>query len=516
VKIQRALISVSDRTGLAEFCRRLVALQVELIASTGTAGHLREQGLCVGDIEQLTGRSELLGGRVKTLHPAIHAGILARRDQPEDMEQLAALGYVPIDMVVCNLYPFAERLAQEYGEDALRESIDIGGPAMLRAAAKNWPFVAAVPGPSLYEQVAAELEAHSCELSTDTRLMLAARTFEITAAYDRQIAEWTLGLTGAAEDERLFPQRIVLEAQRSRLLRYGENPHQKAALYLLSGQLGAIARARLVKVGKDLSFNNYPDADAAWRIVQGFEAPAACVVKHLTPCGLATADTAAQALRDAIAGDPLSAFGSVIAVNRPFDGPLAEALIESKLFVEIVVAPRFERNAVEALERKPQLRLLQCEPGPPPELEFRPITGGLLVQQRDLPWVPTRFEPAGKTSVPPEDHESLTFAWQAVAAVRSNAIVLAQGTRMVGVGGGQTSRVDAVHMAIRKAGERARGALLASDAFFPFADGVELAAVAGVRGIIQPGGSKRDAEVIAAADKAGIYMVFTGRRCFRH
>jgi len=513
-KVRRALLSVSDKTGLRDFARRLEGRGVELVASGATAAFLRDGGVSVRGVDELTGRTELLGGRVKTLHPMIHAGILARRDRPEDLAELAEVGAATIDMVVCNLYPFAARRTAGASIDELRESVDIGGPAMLRAAAKNWPFVAAVADADFYDTVADELDELDGSLSDATRVELARRTFEVTAAYDRAIARWTTDLCAGDDGDDLFPPRLVIDGRCVRRLRYGENPHQRAALYAQGEPVG-LAGAKRVK-GEALSYNNLLDGDAAWRAVGAFDRPAAAVVKHLTPCGLAMAERVEDALDSALEGDGMSAFGGIVACNREFTVECAEVLKKSKVFIELILATGFTDQAVDALKKRTRLRLLQIDPFAPPPFEIRSIAGGLLVQEGDPSWVPAELKPVGAVPVPKGHETTLRFAWQAVAAVKSNAIVLAKDTMVVGVSGGQTSRVDAVQHALRKAGDRARGAVLASDAFFPFADSIEFAAAAGVAGVIQPGGSKRDDEVVAAADAAGLYMLFTGRRCFRH
>ena len=521
--IQRAILSVYDKTGLVDFARGLAEEGIELIASGGTARTLRQAGLTVTAVSELTGFPEVLGGRVKTLHPAIHAAILAM-DTSAHREELASLGLAPIDLVVCNLYPFTQVVAdpQVTLEEAV-EQIDIGGVTLLRAAAKNFARVTVVVDPADYGVVLEELQEKGT-ISEATRRRLAYTAFAHTAAYDEAIRAF-FQRRGFAGEEDFFPTHLTLHLEREQLLRYGENPHQQAALYCLPGVQGPLG-GRLLQ-GKPLSYNNLLDLDAAWRAACDFPDPTVVIVKHTNPCGLASADSLAAAYGPALAGDPVSAFGSIIAVNRVFDGEIARRL--GGLFVECIAAPGFTAEAREVLAARQKLRLLEMawhpDAGPqePPQWpwEVRSVRGGLLVQERDVDsedesnWqVVTRRSPTA------EEWAALRFAWRAVKHVKSNAIVLARrlgsGPALVGVGAGQMSRVDAVRLAVHKAEERAQGAVMASDAFFPFPDGVEEAARAGVTAVIQPGGSLRDAEVIAAADEAGLAMVFTGRRHFRH
>jgi len=502
--IQRSLFSVYDKTGLVDFARPLAERGVELIASGGTARVLREAGLTVQEVSDLTGASEILGGRVKTLHPAIHGPILSRRT-PADRGQLGSLGWREIDLVVVNLYPFEETAADPGASlEEIIEQIDIGGVALLRAAAKNFAHVTVVCDPADYAPVLAEIEAQG-ELSLETRRWLAVKAFSRTAAYDAVI--WERLADGAAR----LPERFVLGLRKLADLRYGENPHQRAALYVLPGLTGPLG-GRLLQ-GKPLSYNNLLDLDAAWRAAVAFERPAVVIVKHLSPCGIACADMLAEAFPLALAGDPVSAFGGVIAANRPFDGPTARAL--GALFVEAIAAPAFTGEAREVLSAREGCRLLALEQDVSDAVEMRSIRGGLVVQERDwgdqAGWqVVTRRVPTGA------EMAALRFAWRAVAHVKSNAILLARGEAAVGIGGGLPSRVDAVRLAVAKAGERAEGAVLASDAFFPFPDGVEVAAQAGVTAVVQPGGSVRDGRVIETADRLGLAMCFTGVRHFRH
>lgn len=504
---RRAILSVHDKTGLPAFARGLAALGFELVASGGTARLLRADGLAVRDVEELTGSPELLGGRVKTLHPRVHAGILARPD-PEQLAELAAHGIGAIDVVVCNLYPFAATIARpDVTEAEAVEQIDIGGVTLLRAAAKNFERVTVVSDPADYERVLAALAEGGP--GPEERRALSLQAFRHTATYDAGIADWLGRL--AAPDEPL-PGALHLAAERAEVLRYGENPHQSGALYRWAGRRAAFEQLQ----GKELSYNNLLDLDAAWAIPLEFAAPTVAIVKHNTPCGVASADTLAAAYQAAWACDPVSAFGSIIACNRTADGPFVEALAD--LFVEVVAAPSFTAEALERLaKQKKRCRVLVGPATPGEELVLRAVRGGLLVQTPDRRGVD---EAAWRvvTQRAPSDAErrALAFAWLVVKHVKSNGIVLARGTATVGIGGGETNRVDAVRLAAGRAGDNGTGAVVASDAFFPFADGLEAAAAAGATACIQPGGSKRDDEVIAAADRLGVAMVFTGERHFRH
>ena len=514
--VQRALISVSDKTGLVDLARGLAEMGVELISTGGTARALREAGLAVRLVEEVTGFPEILNGRVKTLHPAIHGGILARRE-PAHLDELGRLGIAPLDMVVVNLYPFAQTVARsDVSLDEAVEQIDIGGVALLRAAAKNFAAVTVLCDPTDYPPVLDELRQRG-EVSLATRQRLALKAFHHTAAYDAAIAEYLASQFEASPTprEEPFPAVLNLRFWRVQTLRYGENPHQQAALY--SRTPDALPLGGRLLQGKPLSYNNLLDLDAAWRAVGDFPDPTAVIIKHNTPCGVASAEALAEAVLQALAGDPVSAFGGVIAVNRPFDGAAAEAL--GDLFVEAIAAPAFTPEARSILSRRSDCRLLEMVPETelPPDLgwELRSVRQGILLQDPDalgdLEWQVVSARPPTEA-----ERESLAFAWRVVRHVRSNGIVLARGRATVGIGAGQMSRVDAVRMAVLKAGDRSRGAVLASDGFFPFPDGVEEAARAGVTAIVQPGGSVRDRQVIAAADAAGLAMLFTGRRHFRH
>jgi len=509
----RALISVYDKSGVADFARGLAALGFELVSSGGTADYLSAHGVEVTRVEQVTSAPELLGGRVKTLHPRIHAGILARRDRQEDVDTLAEHEIDPFDLVCVNLYPFTSVVSRlDVTEAEAVEMIDVGGPSMLRAAGKNFAHVAAVCRPEQYEPVLAELRERG-ELSVELRRSLANDAFATTASYDAAIARW-FGETEA------FPTEFTPSFEKVSDLPYGENPHQRAAYYR---ELGA-RRHLLSHVeqigGRDLSYNNLADLDAASRMARLFAAPTAVLVKHANPCGVATADTIEDAYERALAADPVSAFGSVTVLNRPV-GPELGARI-AKQFVEVLLAPAYDDAALDSLRAREALRILcdhERRAETPHELDYKRVLGGLLVQERDADV--NQAEPLRVVvgTVTDDQKRDLLFAWQVCRFVTSNAIVLARDRRTIGIGAGQMSRVDAVRLAIEKArglGHDTSGAVLASDAFFPFADGPQLALNAGVTALIQPGGSKRDAEVIDAVAAAGAAMVFTGRRHFRH
>jgi phosphoribosylaminoimidazolecarboxamide formyltransferase/IMP cyclohydrolase len=568
-----ALISVYDKTGLVPFAQRLARQGWRFLASGGTAAALRGAGIEPVDVATYTGSPELLGGRVKTLHPAIHAGILARPDAA-DLEELRAHGFVPIDLVVVNLYPFEETLrkvkeraeasgsAAALGGDSagaaggagdvgsvaagrapaaggpassgisaeaeIVEQIDIGGVALIRAAAKNYARVCVLCEPGDYGRVAAEAEEGG--IQPDTRRELAAKAFALTAAYDAAITAWFKDASGSetSEDASLFAASAAGAAQAAapgtefsfagrieRSLRYGENPHQKAFFVLSGGGRGPLGGRALG--GKELSYNNLLDLDAAWRAVLSLEKPAAVIVKHLSPCGAAEGETLRAAYDAALACDPVSAFGGIVALNRPLDADTASALKE--LFLECVAAPSFGEAARDILKAKKNLRLVEADPlvFARQARELRTAAGGLLVQEPDRGDPPAaRWRAVSARQPSAAEMEGLRFAWRVVQHVRSNAIVLAAGHAALGIGGGQTNRVDAVRQACERAGERARGAVMASDAYFPFADGIEAAAEAGVTAVVHPGGSMRDAEVLAAADRLGLAVVYTGVRHFRH
>lgn len=513
----RALLSVSDKTGLVPLAQALAALGWELVSTGGTARTLRDAGLAVADISEITHFPEMLDGRVKTLHPVVHGGLLARRDLPEHMAAIAEHGIAPIDVVVVNLYPFRETVAKAgVTFDEAIEQIDIGGPSMLRSAAKNHASVAVVVDPADYEPLLDALRSGDAERQAAFRRTLAAKVYAHTAAYDAAIAAWFAEQAGDR-----FPERMTIAGERQQTLRYGENPDQRAAFYVERKGVGLGALVQ--RGGKELSFNNLLDIEGALLAAEPFAADAdgACcaIIKHTTPCGLAVGATAREAYEKALACDPTSAFGSVICLTVPVDDEAAESI--AKLFVECIVAPGFSEGAVDILGKKKNLRILEGRAtADPSALDVKRVRGGFLVQDRqpaavgDAAWkVVTQRAPSA------EELADLRFAWRAVRSVKSNAIVLARGGATIGIGAGQMSRVDASFVAAHKArelGHATAGAVLGSDAFFPFRDGVDQAAAAGVRAIVQPGGSVRDAEVIAAADEHGIAMVFTGQRLFRH
>ncbi len=512
---KRALLSVADKRGIVDLARGLVDLGYELISTGGTARALRQAGLTVRDVSDVTGFPEMLGGRVKTLHPAVHGGILNRRT-PEDLAELAQRQISPIDLVVVNLYPFEQTVARPQATlaDAIEE-IDIGGVTLLRAAAKNSAHVGVLCDPASYDAVVSELQQTGA-LSDATRRRLAYAAFAHTAAYDAAIAAY-LFRQGFAGDASAYPPHLLLAFDKVRDLRYGENPHQTAALYSERGAAWpGLAGARVLQ-GKELSFNNMVDLESAWMAAAEHSDPAIVIIKHANPCGAATAPTLAEAYEQAFACDTVSAYGSVIAANRVLDRATAAAM--STLFVEAIVAPGFEPAALELLAHKKDCRVVAMPlPSPMPDmLDLRRLRGGLLAQTYDVSQDdPATWRVVTRRAPTAEEMRGLVFAWRVVKHVKSNAIVLVQGTATVGVGAGQMSRVDAVGLAVDEAGPRARGAVLGSDAFFPFADGVERACRAGVTAIVQPGGSRRDQDAIAAADAAGVAMVFTGVRHFRH
>jgi phosphoribosylaminoimidazolecarboxamide formyltransferase/IMP cyclohydrolase len=513
-----ALLSVSDKTGLVPLARALARRGVTLLSTGGTERALREAGIEVTPVETYTGSPEVMDGRVKTLHPRVHGGILMRGEK--DLADLARLGGRAIDLVVVNLYPFEKTLAEPGAtHDHIIENIDVGGPTMVRAAAKNHERVAVVCDPADYEGVLAEIEGHG-EVSLSTKKKLAAKAFAHTAAYDGTIAAYLSSLSDDGTRES-FPRFLTLPFERAYGLRYGENPHQAAAFYRQRrAPAGSLAlAASLGQGGKELGFNNLIDAHAALEAVREFAMPAAVVIKHQNPCGVAVADDVAAAYRTAREADAVSAFGGIVALNRDVDGKTAVVLTET--FVECIVAPAFSPDALEVLRAKKNLRLLATGPLAPadePALELRQVSGGVVLQTRDATAAGEvrRARVAGKRLPTEAELSSLEFAWCVAKHVKSNAIVLAKGLRTVGVGAGQMSRVVSVKIACDKAADESRGSVLASDAFFPFPDGVETAIAHGITAIAQPGGSVRDAEVIAAADRAGVAMLFTGVRHFRH
>jgi len=520
-KIARALVSVYYKTGIVDFAKGLTELGVELVSTGGTARALREAGLKVMDISEVTGFPEMLDGRVKTLHPKVHGGLLYRRELDTHRAQVAEHDIQAIDLVVVNLYPFEETIAKPgIALDEAIEQIDIGGPSMLRSAAKNWESVTVVCDPADYQEVLREIQSGQGHTKKETRRRLAAKVYATTSRYDGAIAGYLGGLEGGA------PNSFSVHGVLRQPLRYGENPHQKAAFYAVPGVTEANMASAKQRSGKELSFNNILDLGAALEIVKEFDEPAACIVKHHNPCGTAIGKTLLSAFVEAHAGDPLSAFGGVIGVNRELDAETADEMAKPDRFIEAVVAPSFSADAVKTLTTKPKwgksVRLVEVGSFSSSAREdsvkdVRFTVGGMLVQDRDLPadeWADLKVV----TQRAPSDAElaALKFAQRICKHVKSNAIVFAKGTSIVGVGAGQMSRVDSVEIAAKKAGERAQGAVMASDAFFPFPDGVEAAAKAGVTAVIQPGGSVKDADVIAACDKLNMAMVTTGIRHFKH
>ncbi len=519
---RRALLSVWDKTGLVEFAQALAGLGIELVSTGGTARQLRDAGLEVVDVATLTGAAGILDGRVKTLHPAVHGGILARRDLEAHMATIEALNIAPIDLVVVNLYPFEATVAAGAGAEEAIEMIDIGGTALIRAAAKNHAGVTVIVDPADYSRVVAELEALGGDTGAALRRSLAAKAFARIAAYDGAIARWF-----ASQEGEILPERLILGAARRQSMRYGENPHQQAAFYVTDQSRPSVAAAEQVQ-GKALSYNNLADADAALELVSEFETPAVAIIKHANPCGVAIGDDLALAYGRALACDPQSAYGGVVALNRPLDGAIAEQI--ARVFTEVVIAPAADEAARAVLSAKQNLRLLltggALEPKPR-ELLVRSVVGGLLVQERDAGVLAEDDLRVATERAPTADElADLRFAFTIAKHVRSNAIVFARKGATVAVGAGQMSRVDAVRIAIEKGAlvsreaeeteSRIVGSVVASDAFFPFPDGLDMALRAGATAAIQPGGSLRDAEVIAVADEAGAAMLFTGIRHFRH
>ncbi|HQR52105.1 MAG TPA: bifunctional phosphoribosylaminoimidazolecarboxamide formyltransferase/IMP cyclohydrolase [Burkholderiales bacterium] len=517
--IKQALLSVSDKTGLIDFAKVLHGLGVTLLSTGGTAASLRDAGVPVTDVSAHTGFPEMLDGRVKTLHPRVHGGILARRDVPAHMDALAAHEIPPIDLVVVNLYPFSATVAKaDCTFDEAIENIDIGGPAMVRSAAKNHAHVAVVTDPADYPALAAELSASGGTLSRATRLALAKKAFSHTAAYDGAISNYLTALEAGGGRHR-FPTRLNLQFDKLQDLRYGENPHQDAAFYRdLEVPPGTLAGYTQIQ-GKELSYNNIGDADAAWECVKTFDEPACVIIKHANPCGAAIADTPLVAYRLAFATDPTSAFGGIIAFNRALDGATASAV--AKQFVEVVIAPEVDDEARAVLAAKANIRVLVVPLGAGANrYDLKRVGGGLLVQTPDIANVAVdELKVVSRRAPTPAQTRDLLFAWRVAKFIKSNAILFALEGQTVGVGAGQMSRVDSARMATikaRNAGLSLHGSVVASDAFFPFRDGVDVIAEAGATAIIQPGGSLRDEEVIAAADEHGMAMVFTGLRHFRH
>jgi len=515
-RIQRALLSVTDKTGLVDFARVLSALGIELISTGGTAKLLRDSGIAVKDISELTGFPEMLDGRVKTLHPKVHGGILHRRGDPKHVAAVQEHGIQPIDMVVVNLYAF-EKTAAKPGVafEELIENIDIGGPSMIRSAAKNFHDVAIVTSPSDYAGIASELERGGGGLSTETKWRLAQKAFATTAAYDSAIASTLeqISLEKLQEEQAsAFPNTLRFSFQKTIDLRYGENPHQKAAMYSDGSGVG-VANAHQHQ-GKELSYNNIVDLQAAWDLAQEFEEPVVAIIKHTNPCGTATGKTLAEAYKRALECDPVSAFGGVIGLNRPIDAEAAEEM--HKLFLEVIAAPGFDDAAKVKFASKKNLRLVEVKAANQ-KWVLKNVSGGMLVQDADTRALQdTDLKVVTKRPPTPEETRALLFAWKVCKHVKSNAIVYARDGQTVGVGAGQMSRVDSAKIGAMKAQLPLKGTVAASDAFFPFPDGVEEIAKAGATAIIQPGGSQRDPEVIEAADRLGLAMLFTGVRHFRH
>jgi phosphoribosylaminoimidazolecarboxamide formyltransferase/IMP cyclohydrolase len=522
IPVQRALISVSDKTGLEPLARGLAAAGVEIFSTGGTRTFLLKLGIEARDVARYTGFPEMMEGRIKTLHPKIFGGILCRRDHAEDMRSVAEHEIATLELVVVNLYPFEQTVARPGVTPAEAiENIDIGGPSLVRASAKNHAFVAIATAPNQYAAILEEIRAGGTTLALRQRL--AGEAYARTAEYDTAIAGWFAGAPSGGDSADRFPPKLTISLDRQAELRYGENSHQKAAAYTDASARGvSLVRARQLN-GKELSYNNLLDLDNALAIVRALAEPAASVIKHNNPCGAAVGRDLAEAARLALEGDPQSAFGGVLAFNRPVDVSTAEVLATPGLFIEAIVAPDFDAEALRILTTRPKwkanVRLLAVGSldSPPAGINYRHIEGGMLVQEADVLSDPeTEWKVVTEKSPPAELLADLRFGWSIVRHVKSNAIVLAKGRSLVGCGAGQMSRVDSVEIAIQKAGERAAGSVLASDAFFPFADSIGRAAAAGVAAIIQPGGSVRDEEVIAAANQHGIPMIFTGRRHFKH
>jgi len=518
--IKRALISVSDKAGILELAQELNNFGVELLSTGGTAKMIRDAGIPVMDVSDYTGFPEMMDGRVKTLHPKVHGALLGLRDNPEHVDAMAKHDIEPIDMVVVNLYPFEATIAKEGCTlgDAI-ENIDIGGPTMLRSAAKNNRFVTVLVDPSDYATVIAEMKQSSGEVSTETNFQLAVKVYQHTAAYDGAISNWLGKRT--AEEHAEFAPTLTLQFQKAQGMRYGENPHQNAAFYVEKNITEAsIATARQLQ-GKALSYNNIGDTDAALECIKQFsEAPACVIVKHANPCGVATGDTLLEAYQRAFSTDPESAFGGIIAFNQELDTETAQAIVD-KQFVEVIIAPKVAAGVPEIIAKKKNVRLLECGEWPAEStqrLDFKRVNGGLLVQEADLS-LSNDLKVVTKRTPTEKEWQDLNFAWRVAKFVKSNAIVYCRDGMTIGVGAGQMSRVNSARIAAIKAehaGLDVKGAAMASDAFFPFRDGIDNAAAVGITAVIQPGGSIRDEEVIAAADEAGIAMVFTGMRHFRH
>jgi phosphoribosylaminoimidazolecarboxamide formyltransferase/IMP cyclohydrolase len=513
--IRRALVSVYDKSGLAELAAALNAAGVEIVSTGSTAKTIAAEGIPVVEVADVTGFPECLDGRVKTLHPKVHAGILADSRKPSHVEQLAELGVAAFDLVVVNLYPFTDTVNSGAMPDECIEQIDIGGPSMVRGAAKNHPSVAVIVDPNDYDAVAAAAGAGGFTLAE--RQGFAAKAFRHTAEYDVAVASWMSEVVSPAADGSEFGEWAGATYRRSAVLRYGENPHQAAALYLSTSDYEGLASAEQLH-GKEMSYNNYTDSDAAWRSAHDFDVPAVAIIKHANPCGIAVGADIGEAHRKAHACDPVSAYGGVIAANREITVEMAEQVAE--IFTEVIIAPGFADGALSVLQRKKNIRILRAVPPVRGGIETRPITGGLLMQDRDIldadgddpgNWTLAAGAPADDDTL-----ADLEFAWRACRSVKSNAILLAKDGASVGVGMGQVNRVDSAHLAVTRAGERSVGSVGASDAFFPFPDGLQVLIAGGVSAVVQPGGSIRDNEVIEAANEAGITLYLTGARHFAH
>ena len=508
-QIRRALLSVYDKDRLIEIGSALSAAGIEILSTGSTAKNLASAGIAVTEVSSYTGFPEIMGGRVKTLHPRIHGGILADQNNPEHLAAIAELDIQPFDLVIINLYPFAATIASGANFQDCIEQIDIGGPSMLRGAAKNHGSIAVICQTSQYDQLLEAVKAGG--FTDDERRTLALEVFRTTAEYDLAIATW-LGQS----DSKKLPEWFGRIWQRENSLRYGENPHQAAAIYS-GGQVGIVGAEQLH--GKEMSFNNYTDAEAAWRSVLDHRDPAVAIMKHANPCGIAVCELGvAVAYQHAHECDPVSAFGGVVAANRTVDLAMAEPL--SKIFTEVIIAPDYEQDALELLMKKPSIRILKCDVTEINQFELRPVSGGVLLQETDLIDAdgdsPVNWKQVSGDSVDVQTMKDLEFAWRSVRSVKSNAILLAKGTASVGIGMGQVNRVDSARLAVSRAGDRVNGSVAASDAFFPFADGLQILIDAGVCAVVQPGGSVRDEEVIATAQKGGIAMFFTGTRHFSH
>ncbi|MFW0786813.1 bifunctional phosphoribosylaminoimidazolecarboxamide formyltransferase/IMP cyclohydrolase [Gordonia sp. CPCC 206044] len=513
--IRRALISAYDKTGLTDLATALQAAGVEIVSTGSTAKTIAAAGVPVVEVSTLTGFPECLDGRVKTLHPKVHAGILADSRKAGHVEQLAELGVAPFDLVVVNLYPFTETVASGASPDECIEQIDIGGPSMVRGAAKNHPTVAVVVDPHDYEAIGAAVTSGGFTLAQ--RQEFAAKAFRHTADYDVAVASWMSSTVAPASDGSRFPEWAGATWTRSSVLRYGENPHQAAALYLSNGDRTGLASAEQLH-GKEMSYNNYTDSDAAWRSAHDFDGPAVAIIKHANPCGIAVGADIGEAHRKAHACDPVSAYGGVIAANREITVEMAEQVAE--IFTEVIIAPGFADGALSVLTRKKNIRILRAVPPHHAGIETKPVSGGLLMQQRDVLDAdgdnPANWTLAAGAPADPDTLADLEFAWRACRSVKSNAILLAADGASVGVGMGQVNRVDSAHLAVTRAGERAADSVAASDAFFPFPDGLQVLIAGGVRAVVQPGGSIRDNEVIEVASEAGITLYLTGARHFAH